>query len=53
MCPIIKKTYRIELRRINTTGETRRLSSRVLFDMFTDIKASSIFNAPTVAKLHG
>ncbi len=33
----------MELRRINTTGETRKPSNRLLFDLFSDIKDSSIF----------
>jgi hypothetical protein len=41
----------MELRRINTTGETRKPSSRLLFDLFSDIKDSSIFCAQNVFAL--
>src|SRR6266487_2173094 len=43
VCPAINKAVRTELIRINTTGETRKPVGRVLFNLVSDIKESSIF----------
>src|SRR2546422_7521239 len=53
ICPAINKAVRTELMRINTTGETRKPSGPLLFDLFSDIKDSSILCASDVTSLHG
>ncbi len=42
ICPAISKTNRMELRRSNTNGETKKPNRRLLFDLSSDIKDSSL-----------
>src|SRR6266404_7361516 len=54
VCPTINPTKRMELRRINTTGEPRKPRNRLLCDLFSDIIDTSSFIAPrNVTSLHG
>src|SRR5215831_5150788 len=52
ICPIISPTKRMELRRINTTGEDKRPSGRLLIKFFSYIIGTSILSAPAVTTLH-
>src|SRR5258708_4042347 len=52
ICPIISPTKRMELRRINTTGEDRTPSGRLLIDVVSYIISTSILTAQAMTTLH-